>query len=216
MNKTLVGCLVVALVVVVIALAVVGSAASVWNSLNARYQAVGGAKSHYSAALNTCPQTIKGVWTLNSQYLDHESKTFKSVAEARNTLLGALKAYQDLEKSGGSPRDLTKSGRMVEAALDRFQSQATLALNVQIEAYPALRGAETTQVAMRTMQEGVNEIKTALDDWIHTIRLYNEYRGSAWPSLVGGFMRRFPPRIDYYEGTAKELNIDELNPAKAK
>jgi len=215
MRKLGIGCLVVVGLVIIVLLVAGSSIMGVWNSLNARYQAVAGARSHYSAALNTCPQKIKGVWTMNNQYLDHESKTFKSVAEARNTLLAAVKAYQDLEKSGGSPAQLTKTGRMVEAALDRFQSQAALALNVQIEAYPQLRGAETTQTAMRTMQEGVNEVKTALDDWVFTIRQYNEYRGSAWPSIIGGWMPRFPSRIDYYEGTAKELNIDELNPAKS-
>jgi hypothetical protein len=215
MKRGLIGCLAAA-VVLIFVFALIASAMGVWNGLNAKYQAVAGAKSHYSAALNTCPQKIKGVWTLNSQYLDHESKTFKGVAEARNTLLAAIKGYQDMEKSGGNPRGLTKAGRVVEGALDRFQSQAMLAVNVQIEAYPALRGAETTQEAMRTMQEGVNEIKTALDDWIYAIRQYNEYRGSAWPSLAGRWMSRFPSRIDYYEGMAKELNIDELNPAKTK
>jgi len=215
MKRGLIGCLAAAVLLIFI-LAVVASAMGVWNNLNAKYQAIAGARSHYSAALNTCPQKIKGVWTLNSQYLDHESKTFKTVAEARNSVLAAVKAYQDLEKSSTNPRELTKAGRMVEAALDRFQSQATLAVNVQVEAYPQLRGAETTEVAMRTMQEGVNEVKSALDDWIYAIRQYNEYRGSAWPSLAGRWMSRFPSRIDYYEGKAKELNIDELNPAKTK
>jgi LemA protein len=213
MKRIGIGCLVVAGLAVIVLVIGASSVIGVWNGLNAKYQAVLGAKSHYSAALNTCPQKIKGVWTLNSQYLDHESKTFKSVAEARNTLLGAVKGYQDLAKSGAGTAELTKAGRMVEAALDRFQSQATLAVNVQVEAYPALRGAETTQTAMRTMQEGVNEVKTALDDWVYSIRQYNEYRGSAWPSIIGGWMSRFPSRIDYYEGSAKELNVDELNPA---
>jgi hypothetical protein len=64
------------------------------------------------------------------------------------------------------------------------------------------------------MESSVNEIKTALDDWIVTIKKYNTYRGSAWPSVVGGFMRKFPGEIKFYEGEIKKLDVNELNPER--
>lgn len=67
---------------------------------------------------------------------------------------------------------------------------------------------------MRNMEVSVNEIKTALDDWVVAIRDYNTYRGSAWPSMVGGFMKKFPAQIDYYKGEIEKLDVDKLNPDK--
>jgi len=81
-----------------------------------------------------------------------------------------------------------------------------------VEAYPQLRASETSQQNMRNLEEAVNEIKTALDDWISAIKTYNIYRGSAWPSVVGNFMTKFPAEIKYYEGDVKKLNVEELNP----
>jgi hypothetical protein len=31
---------------------------------------------------------------------------------------------------------------------------------------------------------------------------------------VGGFMKKFPPEIKYYEGEIKKLDVNELNPEK--
>jgi hypothetical protein len=62
----------------------------------------------------------------------------------------------------------------------------------------------------------VNEIKSALDEWITTIKDYNTYRGSFLPSLVGPMIARFPARTDCYEGAVKELNVEQLNPQGPK
>ncbi len=62
------------------------------------------------------------------------------------------------------------------------------------------------------MEVATNEIKTALDDWITTIRDYNTYRGSFWPNLIGSTIHKFPAQIAYYEGPTKELNVEKLNP----
>ncbi len=69
---------------------------------------------------------------------------------------------------------------------------------------------------MRNMEVVVNEIKTALDDWVTAIRNYNTYRGSAWASIVGGFLSKFPSDVKYYEGDVTKLNVDELNPEAKK
>ena len=68
---------------------------------------------------------------------------------------------------------------------------------------------------MAGLQEGVNEIKTALDDWITTIKDYNTYRGSLGVTIMAGFMGdKYPAKIAYYEGEIKTLDIDSLNPNK--
>lgn len=202
-------------IVVVVIVVVLASLAGVWNTLNAKYQAVNGASSRYSAALNTSTEKIKGVWEMSQQYLDHESSTFKGVAEARSGFLAAKQAYEQAQTKGNvSQTDLTKLAVLAQQKFLDLQSRAGLAINVQIEAYPQLRGADTTQQAMRSLEVGVNEIKTALDDWITTIKDYNTYRGSAWPSVAGSFMSKYPATINYYEGDTKKLNIEDLNPKK--
>jgi hypothetical protein len=192
----------------VIVLVIVGSIyTGTWNQLNGKYQAVSGAKSRYSAALTTCTQKIKGVWAIADQYLSHESATFENVTKARSGYDAATKAFEAALKDGDT-KALTQAGTDVV--------NAALAFRIQIEAYPQLRGAETSQENIRNMEVSVNEIKTALDDWVTTIKDYNTYRGSFLPSMVGGLIGRFPARIDYYEGSVKELNVEQLNPRQAK
>jgi LemA protein len=175
--------------------------------LNTKFQAVNGAKSHYSAALSTCTQKIQGVWEIANQYMDHESKTFENVAKARSGYEAATKAFETALKGGADAKALTQAGTDVV--------NAAMAFRIQIEAYPQLRAAETSLENIRNMEVSVNEIKTSLDDWIQAIKDYNTYRGNFWPSIVGSFIRQFPPNIEYYEGNVKELNVQDLNPQKA-
>ena len=200
---------VAALVVIlaIIALSLVSSGVGVWNTLNQKFQTVEGAKSHYSAALNTCTEKIKGVWEVANQYMEHESETFKAVARARSGYDVAREAFEKAAAEGKDAEELTKAGAEVV--------QAAMAFRIQVEAYPQLRASETSQENMRNMEVSINEIKTSLDDWVVTIRDYNTYRGSAWPSIMGNFMKKFPPQIKYYEGEIKELDIDVLNPEKS-
>jgi LemA protein len=207
MKKGAASAVIVVLVIVVAAVAIIASAVGVWNRLNSNYQAVEGAKSHYSAALNTCTEKIKGVWEIADQYLEHESETFMAVARARSGYETAREAFETAAAEGAGTEELTRAG--AEAV------RAAMAFRIQVEAYPQLRGAETAQENMRNMEVSVNEIKTALDDWVVAIRNYNTYRGSAWPSLVGGFMKKFPASIEYYKGDIEKLDVDELNPKKA-
>jgi len=207
MRRFGIGC-VVLLGLLVIVLVIVGSIyTGTWNQLNGKYQAVSGAKSRYSAALTTCTQKIKGVWAIADQYLSHESATFENVAKARSGYDAATKAFEAALKEGDT-KVLTQAGTDVV--------NAALAFRIQIEAYPQLRGAETSQENIRNMEVSVNEIKTALDDWVTTIKDYNTYRGSFLPSVVGTMIGRFPAHIDYYEGSVKELNVEQLNPRQAK
>jgi len=196
----------VIVIVAIIAIGFLMSIVGVWNRLNRDYQAVEGAKSHYSAALNTCTEKIKGVWDIANQYMQHESETFKAVAQARSGYDAAKDAFEKAAAEGRSTEDLTKAG--ADAV------QAAMAFRIQVEAYPQLRAAETSQENMRNMESSVNEIKTALDDWVVAIKGYNTYRGSAWPTIAGGFMKKFPSEIKYYQGEVTKLNVEELNPQK--
>jgi len=192
-------------IIVVIVLIFGGSIVGVWNNLNRNYQEVGGGESHYSAALNTCTQKVEGVWTIANQYMKHESETFKGVAQARSGYQAAADAFEAAAKQGDTEK-MTEAGKGVV--------QAALAFRVQIEAYPQLRAVETAQENMRNLEEAVNEIKTALDDWVSSIQKYNTYRGNAWPSIVGSFFKKFPSEIKYYKGKVTELDINQLNPEK--
>jgi hypothetical protein len=206
MTKASIGIAAVVIILVVIALSFVLSGVGVWNRLNRDYQAVEGGKSHYSAALNTCTEKIKGVWEIANQYLKHESQTFIAVTQARSGYDVAREAFEKAAAAGKGTDELTKAGTDVV--------KAAMAFRIQVEAYPELRAAETSQENMRNMEVSVNEIKTALDDWIVTIKNYNTYRGSAWPSILGGFMKKFPAQMKYYEGEIQKLDVNSLNPEK--
>ena len=208
MNKLLVTLGVIAGIFFLILLIVFFSVVGVWNSLNAKNQLVQGGKSHYSAALNICTEKIKGVWEIANQYMDHESKTFQTTAEARSGYRAAAEAFEQAVKEGSDTKKLTQTGD--EAV------RAALAFRIQVEAYPQLRAVETANENIRNMQEATNEIKTALDDWITAIKGYNTYRGSAWPSIAGGFMGKFPSEIEYYEGEVQKLDVGSLNPKKSQ
>lgn len=206
MTKKSIGIAMVVIVIVLIAISFLSSAVGVWNKLNRNYQMVEGGKSHYSAALNTCTEKIKGVWEIANQYMKHESETFIAVAQARSGYDAARDAFEKAATEGKDTEELTKAGTEVV--------KAAMAFRIQVEAYPELRAAETAQENMRNMESSVNEIKTALDDWVVTIKDYNTYRGSAWPSIVGGFMKKFPSEIKYYQGEVTKLDVNELNPEK--
>jgi len=194
--------IVIGIIVFILFMSLIG----IYNSLNQKYQDVGGAKSQYSSALNNCTEKIKGVWEITNQYLEHESTTQKAVTEARNNYAMAAKAYEEARKSGDTKAMTTAGNNVVNSAL---------AFQVQIEAYPNLKGIEATKENMRNMEEAINQIKTALDDWIMTIRLYNTYRGNFWPSLIAPIIsNRFPSEIEYYEGEVKTLDVNNLNPEK--
>ncbi len=206
MTRASIGITAVVIVIVLMALALVSSMVGVWNRLNKDYQTVEGARSQYSAALNTCTEKIKGVWEITNQYMKHESETFMAVARARSGYEAARDAFEKAAAEGKGTEELTKAGTEVVSA--------AMAFRIQVEAYPELRAVEATQENIRNMESSVNEIKTALDDWIVTIKKYNTYRGSAWPSVVGGFMKKFPAEIKYYEGELKKLDVNELNPER--
>ena len=109
-------------------------------------------------------------------------------------------------------------GELTKAANGALQS--ALAVRVQIEAYPVIRSVDTYSQAMRSLEEGTNEIKTALDDWIVLIQRFNTYRKSFWVGLLAGVFSgkfsAFPMEHEYYKGPIGELDISTLKPSPQK
>jgi hypothetical protein len=182
----------------------------VYNKLNTLNQSALGGKSLYSSALNLCSQKVKAVWTMADQISDKEVEAQEAIARARAGFEQAERLFRTALKKGESPEELTKAANRV--------LQSALAIRVQIEAYPVIRSVDTYSQAMRGVEEGINEIKTALDDWIMSIKTYNTYRKSFWvdmiASIFSGKFSVFPKEYKYYEGPIEELDIDALNPQK--
>jgi hypothetical protein len=141
---------------------------------------------------------------LSGKY-DHESDTFKSVAEARSAYTAAVKAFEAAKYQGSKTWELT-------TAADKVLRAAT-AFYVQIEAYPELKAHEITKEHIWNMQNAFDDIRKRLSNWIKDVESYNYYRGDFWPSVIGGyFMSKFPPRLDYYKGSVDRMDINKLNP----
>jgi len=201
-------------VVLVVVVAVVFGATYVrrHNGLVRLHEGTNEGKSKFAAAVNTCSQKMKSVWALADQEGILEKETYTGVAKARAGFDEAQKTYEAAEKNlSSSILDLTKLGAAY--------GQALVNVRVAFEAYPQLRTTETYQKAMAAVEEGFNEIKTALDDWITLCKSYNVERRSF---LTNWFANRFygdkfPERIAYYEGRIAEpeqlvVTSEQLNP----
>ncbi len=131
MKKLLIGIAGLIAVIILAVIILVFSGVRVWNKLNRNFQMVEGAKSHYSAALNTCTEKIKGVWEIANQYMNHESETFNAVTEARSGYETASEAYSKAASENKGTEELTKAGAEVV--------KAAMAFRIQVEAYPNSR-----------------------------------------------------------------------------
>lgn len=182
-----------------------------YNSLVNLNERTNEGKSKFAAAINTCSQKMKSVWALADQEGILEKETYIEVSKARAAYDAAQKEYEKAKnEKSSSIMDLTKLGADFGKSL--------VNVRVAFEAYPQLRTTETYQKAMAAVEEGFNEIKTALDDWITLCKDYNRYRKSL---VTGWFASKFnwdfPKQIVYYEGGITEpekikVTSDELNP----
>ena len=184
---------------------------SAYNGLVKRQENVNQGRSRFAAALNTCTQKMKAVWTMADQEGTLEKETYVAIAKARAGYDEANKEVDAAQKPQGSVLDLTKAGADLGRAL--------VNVRVAFEAYPTLKTSEVYQKAMVAVEEGYNEIKTSLDDWISVCRDYNTYRRSFVTNFFANtfFGDKFPERIAYYEGGIKEpeqmkIPAEDLNP----
>lgn len=172
-------------------------------------QSVLAQEGRYGAALETLSEKIKGIWTIEKDFLEHEKDTLTDVIRAR---------AEALDRAGQEFAAATVEGdpqKTIEAATRFREAAEGLALSVNVnalrEAYPQLFSPPIVQQTMRGLEEAVNEIRTALDDWQVAIRNYNTFR-SQWPqSFVGGVLN-FPASYDYYKAEKAKLNMEDLMP----
>lgn len=202
----------VALLVVVLVLIVVAVGISKYNALVTLNERANEGKSRVAAAVNTCSEKMKSVWTLADQEGILEKETYLGVAKARTGFDDARQKYDAAAKDpAASILDLTSRAASF--------GQALVNVRVAFEAYPQLRTSETYQKAMVAVEQGFNEIKTALDDWIGQCRAYNVQRRSFptnWYAAVF-FGSGFPDQIAYYEGGITEpeqvkVKTEDVNP----
>ncbi|MGE5584792.1 MAG: LemA family protein [Bacillota bacterium] len=166
-------------------------------------------EGRYGAALETLSEKIKGIWAIEKDFLEHEKGTLTDVIRARAEALDRAGREFATATAEGDPQ------KTIDAATKFREAAQGLALSVNVnalrEAYPQLFSPPIVQQTMRGLEEAVNEIRTALDDWQVSIRDYNTFR-SQWPqSFVGGALN-FPASYDYYKAEKARLNMDELMP----
>lgn len=205
---------VVGIIILAVLLAIVGIVIGIgkYNTLVRLHERANEGKSRFAAAVNTCSEKMKSVWTLADQEGILEKETYVGVAKARAAFDEAKQKYDAAAKDpSASLLDLTTRAAGF--------GQALVNVRVAFEAYPQLRTSETYQKAMVAVEQGFNEIKTALDDWIGQCRAYNVERRSfptTWLAPIF-FGKGFPDKIEYYEGGIAEpeqvkIKAEDLNP----
>lgn len=206
------GCLfgVVGLVVIgLLALAGFSWVMGIQREMVQRQQSVLAQEGRYGAALETLSEKIKGIWAIEKDFLAHEKDTLTDVIKARAEALDKTGQEFAAAAAQGDPE------KTIEAAT-KFREAAqglSLAVNVNAlrEAYPQLFSPPIVEQTMRGLEEAVNEIRTALDDWQVAIRNYNTFRAQ-WPqSFVAGTLG-FPASFDYYKAEKAKLDMDKLMP----
>jgi len=184
---------------------------SKYNGLVQRHEGVNEGRSRFAAAINTCTQKMKAVWAMADQEGILEKETYLGVAKARAGYDEARKNAEAVDQQNAPEADLMRAG----ADLGR----AMINVRIAFEAYPQLKTSEVYQRAMVGVEEGYNEIKTSLDDWIRLCRQYNTYRRSFMTDFLAKsfFGDKFPAKIAYYEGGITDpeqmkIPMDDLNP----
>jgi hypothetical protein len=162
-------------------------------------------RSLMASAVNNCTTKMKAVWEMAREEGLLEQETYQDIAKARAGMMEAAEAYEAAENEAG---ETPKTLQGLAANLGR----SMLNVRVAFENYPQLRTAEVYQKAMAAVEEGMNEIKTAMDDWITDCKNYNTYRRQ---TITSFFVDRFygdefPERVDYYEGGIE--NAEDFKP----
>lgn len=166
-------------------------------------------EGRYGAALETLSEKIKGIWAIEKDFLEHEKDTLTDVIRARAEALDRSGQDFAAAAAAGDPE------RTIEAAT-KFREAAqglSLAVNVNAlrEAYPQLFSPPIVEQTMRGLEEAVNEIRTALDDWQVAIRNYNTFRAQ-WPQSFVASALGFPTSFDYYKAEKAKLDMGRLMP----
>ena len=105
--------------------------------------------------------TVKG-------YLHHESSTLATVIEARNTAMAVLKAASSHPGHSNSMQQLAQAENQLTRALG--------SLNVQLEAYPDLKGNETIRPLFEELTTTENRVAFSRQAFNDGVTSYNIYR----------------------------------------
>ncbi|NLS45222.1 MAG: LemA family protein [Firmicutes bacterium] len=185
-------------------------AAGIQRNLVEYQQGVLAQEGRYGAALETLSEKIKGIWVIQRDFLEHERDTLTDVIKAR---------AEALDRSGREFTEAVAQGdpdKTIEAATKFREAAQGLSLSVNVvalqEAYPQLFSPPIVQQTIRGLEEAVNEIRTALDDWQVSIRTYNTYRGQ-WPQSFIARPLGFPESYDYYKAEKAKLDMEKLMPS---
>lgn len=150
--------------------------------------------SQYHGALDIVTQKIIGAFDLADRQIAHEDRAYQLLSEARQN-------YENAAATGTPPEQ-------VQAA-----QGFSLAFQALAEDNPEFASAAVVQDAMNTMEEAVNEVFTAFQDWQDAVLNYNRYRGQLFMPLFVGNTLGFPRAFDYYEGVNQSLDMRELIPS---
>lgn len=134
----------------------------------------------YGGSLDIVAQKITGTMSILDDYLDHESEIYQTLAEARKRF--------DEAAVGGSPVDQLAAAREFQLRIDAL-----------MEDNPEIASAPLAQQTSNALEEAVNEIFMAFQDWMDAIKDYNTYRRRLYaPSILGNWLG-FPDSYEYYE-----------------
>lgn len=197
LTTILVAVVILACCLLLAACGLIGSVQSTQISLLEVQQKVQRGQAQYSGALDIVSQKITGAFDLADRQISHEDRAYKQIADAYAAFGSA--------KQTGTPVDQVAAARA-------FQLQFTaLASN-----FPQFASADVVKTAMNAMEEAVNEIFTAFQDWQNAVLAYNSYRGQFFMPIIVGNALGYPQSYAYYEGAAKRLDIKELIPPTPK
>lgn len=171
----------------------VGSVQSTQITLLDVQQKVQRGQAQYSGSLDIVAQKITGAFSLADKQISHEDRAYKQMADAYAAFGKA--------KESGTPVDQVAAARAFNLQFNALASN-----------FPQFASAEVVKAAMNAMEEAVNEIFTAFQDWQNAVLAYNKYRGQFFMPLIVGNALGYPQSYAYYEGAAKRLDLKELIP----
>ncbi|MFA6097722.1 MAG: LemA family protein [Candidatus Paceibacterota bacterium] len=189
-KQILLGILALVVLAVFAGAGILGWWSSTYNDLIYNEQLVQQKESGYGAQLDISTNKIEGLWAIYETYIDHESEVFKEATKER------AQYYKAVNEGNATAQ--------VQSAL-AFQVQA---LSIK-EAFPQIVSAHLPEQTQREFSESINELDTALDDWIHQIQVYNVLRSSFFTSIVGNYYG-FPKEYKYYKSEKTKLNVNEI------
>ncbi len=152
---------------------------SIYNRLVALKARFENAFSQINVQLTRRYDLIPNIVEVAKGYLKHESETLTSVIAARNNAAASLKAAAERP---GDP-----VGMAALNAAEKTLSRSFGGLNVQLEAYPDLKGNSVMLQLNEELASSENRVAFARQAFNDAVTAYNVQRNSFPANLVAGF-----------------------------